>query len=298
MLTFFAVPKPFRGHTAVIQENALRSWRAACPDCEILLLGDDEGVAEAASRHAAVHLPDLQKTDSGIPRVDDVFRRSIERARYNIVCYVNADILLFGDLPEAVRRLRGHRPYFATGRRTNLDVTEPVEASGAWVTSLRQQAREYGTLSGAEALDYFVFLRGTLDGIPPFALGRTVWDNWLAFHAWRTGLDIIDLTPSVMVIHQNHDYTHAVADGQKQAVWASAEAERNRRLQGDPFHFFTVMDARYVLGPDGLRRPFDFASLRRRGRHITLRYPWLRRTVESVWATVGVLVSLKPTDKR
>ncbi len=47
MLTIFATAKPFRGHTAVIQRNALQSWKALHPDIEVILFGDDSGAAQA-----------------------------------------------------------------------------------------------------------------------------------------------------------------------------------------------------------------------------------------------------------
>ena len=43
MLTFFTTGKPFRGHSGIIQRNALRSWLLLDPDVEVILFGDDEG---------------------------------------------------------------------------------------------------------------------------------------------------------------------------------------------------------------------------------------------------------------
>ena len=47
-LTIFACPKGFVGRAGEIQRNAIRSWVRLGPDVEVILLGDDEGVAEAA----------------------------------------------------------------------------------------------------------------------------------------------------------------------------------------------------------------------------------------------------------
>ena len=49
MLTLFSTPKPFRGHIAVIQTNAIRSWLELEPACEVILFGDEEGTAEVAA---------------------------------------------------------------------------------------------------------------------------------------------------------------------------------------------------------------------------------------------------------
>ena len=39
MLTLFAVPKPFRDHTAMIQRNAITSWTLLRPHPQIILFG-------------------------------------------------------------------------------------------------------------------------------------------------------------------------------------------------------------------------------------------------------------------
>ena len=46
MLTFFTTAKPFREHDAIIQRNALKSWKLLHPDVEVIFFGDDEGAAE------------------------------------------------------------------------------------------------------------------------------------------------------------------------------------------------------------------------------------------------------------
>ena len=49
LVTIFITPKGFdREHIAVIQRNAVRSWKMLGEDVDILLIGDDEGVAENA----------------------------------------------------------------------------------------------------------------------------------------------------------------------------------------------------------------------------------------------------------
>lgn len=49
MLPLFTTLKPFHAHTAIIQENALASWKRLGPSVETLILGNDEGTAAAAA---------------------------------------------------------------------------------------------------------------------------------------------------------------------------------------------------------------------------------------------------------
>lgn len=58
MITFFSTPKPFRGHIGVIQRNAIRSWKLAHPDAEVILFGDEEGASETARDLGARHEPE------------------------------------------------------------------------------------------------------------------------------------------------------------------------------------------------------------------------------------------------
>ena len=48
-LVIFTAPKPFKNpHISTIQTNAIKSWTQMGKDVEIVLLGNDEGIAEAA----------------------------------------------------------------------------------------------------------------------------------------------------------------------------------------------------------------------------------------------------------
>ena len=48
MITVFSIPKPFTGDIALIQRNAVRSWSALGPDVQVVLVGDESGIADAA----------------------------------------------------------------------------------------------------------------------------------------------------------------------------------------------------------------------------------------------------------
>ena len=64
VLSLFSVPKAFTGDAAVIQDNAIASWTRLGGGCDIVLLGDDPGVAEAAARHGVRHEPKSHATRS------------------------------------------------------------------------------------------------------------------------------------------------------------------------------------------------------------------------------------------
>ncbi|MCK4268366.1 MAG: hypothetical protein KAX16_06005, partial [Actinomycetia bacterium] len=94
---------------------------------------------------------------------------------------------------------------------------------------------------------------GSIGKLPPFAVGRPAWDNWVIYHARSLGVPVIDATKIVTPVHQNHDYGH-VPSGTGSA-WEGPEADRNRSLLVNQKHIFTLNDANWLLTPQGLQKP-------------------------------------------
>jgi hypothetical protein len=264
MITLFSIPKPMEGEFRLLQENAVGSWCALSPEVEILLLGHEPGVAECARRFGARHLPEVAETEFETPRVDDIFRQAEEAATEPILCYLNADIILGTDFLAAVRGVADLRKRFlVVGRRCNLDVEEKIDfTDSGWEEKIRDQARVRGRLEDPSGIDYFIYRRGLWRNIPPFAVGRTMWDNWLIYQARARGAAVIDATAVLQVIHQNHGYGHH-PQGWK-GVWKGPEAERNMDLAGGLAHYFTIEDATHLLTGRGISPAWDRAHCRRR----------------------------------
>jgi len=87
--------------------------------------------------------------------------------------------------------------------------------------------------------------KGLYGAIPPFALGRAAFDNWLVWRARTVRAIVVDATPVVTAVHQQHDYSH-VPGGR---IWAyeGVEAKRNLALGGGWAHHRTLRDAHYTL---------------------------------------------------
>jgi hypothetical protein len=257
MLTLFSIPRAFEGHFAVIQRNAIHSWHRLGSQVEIVLFGDDPGTAEICEELGLQHVPEISRNEHGTPLLDDVFRRAHEVGSRDLLCYVNADIILLDDFLSAAAKLRDVAvPFVAVGHRWDVPIREDLRFEAGWQAEISRMIRESGVQHPSSGMDYFLFSRGLLQHIPPFAVGRTVWDNWLPFHARERGARFIDATPAINIVHQNHDYGHH-AQGEL-GVWLGPEAVENRRLAAGGM--LTAADATHVLTPDGLRRRW-----RRRG---------------------------------
>jgi hypothetical protein len=278
MLTVLAIPKAFEGHFGLIQRNAIQSWARLVPRPEIILLGSDPGTAEAAAEFGALHLPDIATSPSGAPMLDDLLDKGQRKASNRTVCFVNADIILTQPWMRAVRIAAAWRPEFLmVGRRRDLDVVEPLDFSEpSWANELMDRAKLSGRLATNMFVDYFVFPRGVLTGVPPFAIGRPGYDNWLLWNVRQRGIPLIDATHGAPVIHQNHNYSHIKAVpgelGGLPAYLKGEDTRRNSELIGDWKRFFTTDHATHIVTEDAVRRalsrPYVLARLDLLRRHL------------------------------
>lgn len=198
MITFVTVPKPFTGHTVVIQRNAIGSWAAAVPGAQVLLCGREPGTAELAAALGVEQVPDIGLSPLGAPLLDDVFRQAQDRAGHGTLCFVNADILFRGD----VGSLLGlSTPFLVVGESLDVDLREPVDSS---VSDWRSRLPSDGVSRGPLAIDWFFFSRGLFTDVTPFSIGRARFDNWLVWRAHRRGAAVIDGTTVIDAIHQRH----------------------------------------------------------------------------------------------
>lgn len=251
MLTIFTVPKPFRGHVGEIQRNAIESWCALRPDVQVVLVGDEEGVEKAAQDAGVEHVGGLARNDRGTPRVDSAFECAAPVARWPLWCLVNADIVLLEDFPRAIERIASaFNEFLLVGESRDLDIEAGTGLSDAAVRSqLRKRALDCGRLRGYAALDFFVFPKRLFDPVPPFFIGRACFDNWLVWRARELRCPVVDVTHSVVAVHQSHDYSH-VPGGLEEAYYGE-EARYNEQLAGGREHIYSLHDATHRLYLNG-----------------------------------------------
>jgi hypothetical protein len=211
----------------MIQRNAIVSWTLLDPCPEIVLCGSEPGTEELAKELGLKHQPDIKYNDMGTPLLDSLFGMLQELSGNNVLMYVNADIILLGNLKAVMKSLlRSGRAFLCIGQRWNLDVTEAIDFTNrAWRGDLLAKLAQAGHSGGIFALDYFIFTPGLWPHIPPFAIGRFVWDSWLAGDALWQGKKVVDATRCIKCIHQNHAYAHGQSE---EAFWKSIETKRNK----------------------------------------------------------------------
>jgi hypothetical protein len=280
MLTICSLPKAFSRHTRVIQDNAIGSWKRLRPACEIILIGNDPGVAEAAIRHGVRHEPSITRNELGTPILTDVFSRMNKLANYPFLALVNADILLLEDFLSAIDvvvRLR--KRFLVIASRFNCRIDQPLSFDIGWDAELGRQARVENRMYPAAGSDVFVYPRGLFGAVPSFAIGRGYWDNWLMYEARRMGAELIDVTAVATTVHQLHAYETVVGLSSQNAsdrhVYETKEGRKNLELAGGRGRLYTAFDATEIMGADGrLQSSWNPFLIRRRGK------AWLRRRIQ------------------
>src|SRR5580704_3498020 len=256
-ITSCAVAKPFKGHIGVIQRNAITSWTKLEPKPEIILFGTEEGSAETARELGILHVPEVARNRHGTPLLADILAAGEKHGRGEVFAYVNADIILPPELTVGVEKVRQRfGEFLAVGRRTNLDVREPLDFSDGWEERLKERLRKEGQLESHTGIDFFAFPRGTYEEVPPLAIGRVWFDQWCIKYARKKRLPVVDLTRFACIAHQQHDYSH-VAGGRELGAYGGVEADENLAYYGERPHTYTILSATHVMAEDGtMRRVF------------------------------------------
>jgi hypothetical protein len=245
-ITFFSAPKPFdRPHISLIQRNAIQSWLALGTDVEVVLLGDDSGIAEIARELGIIHIPEIERNAQGTPRLDSIFRKAEQVSASPIMAYLNNDIIALPDFVRAAQVVAEQTAEFLiVGQRWDLDITRPLDFTPGWPERLLEETQRDGRRHTRNGSDYFIYPRSKFPALPPFALGRAGWDNWMIYAGRRAGVRVVDASSAINIIHQTHDYGHLPGG---KPHYQHPESFDNLRMAGGEKVIFTLDDASSVL---------------------------------------------------
>jgi hypothetical protein len=252
-LTVFTAPKPFTNpHTATIQRNAIRSWMHLGDDVEVLLMGDEDGMAELSREYQIRHFPGVKCSQEGTPYINSMFEVARTESDAPFLAILNADIILMPDFVEAAKKVAAQvKDFLFLGRRWDLDIEQELEFNPGWEYRLQEEVDARGILHGPVGSDYFLLPRHLLHDMPEFTIGRSGWDNWTIYHAVESGWPVVDVTQSAMVIHQNHDYSHLPGN---KPPYDLPETKKNIQIAGGVKRMYTILEANTIL-VDGSLKP-------------------------------------------
>jgi hypothetical protein len=252
-LTIFTAPKPFTNpHIAVIQRNAVRAW-SLLPDVDVILIGNEDGIPEAAQELGVGNVPEVRRDEKGIPLVNAVMEIGHKYSESPILCYANADMILMSDMVRAAREVSEQASDFlVVGQRWDLEQNTPLNFDDDWESRLRLDVAERGRFYSPWGIDYFIFPRHLYTRVPDFTIGRPAWDNWMVYRASTDFGMAIDASREVLVVHQNHDYSHLPGN---KPPYGSEVARSNLAKAGGRKHVYNILDTNRELGGGRIRRP-------------------------------------------
>lgn len=254
-LTLLAMPKPFEGHIGIIQRNAITSWTKLNPRPDIFLFGEEAGAAQIAAELQIGHLRDIGRNEFGTPLLNDLIQRAKEATSSPLLGYVNCDIILLQEFQDSVIAIQKRFTQFlAVTHRWEIDVRKNLDFNGERPIGL--EVLPPGAPGHHTAIDAFVFTRDVYSEVPPLAIGRAWFDQWLIKDALLHDTPVVDVTNVARAIHQNHDYAH-IAGGQSGA-YGGEEARCNLEIYGGIQHAFTLLNVSHELLSDGSIRKVHY----------------------------------------
>jgi hypothetical protein len=253
LLTIFTAPKSFTNpHINIIQRNALSAW-TRLKDVNVILIGDEPGIPEAAREFGVENIPTVERDQDGIPIVRSVMEIGHAHSNSPLLCFANADMILMSDAVNAARAVSDQvKDFLLVGQRWNLDLPELFDFDGDWEERLRMEVEKRGEFFSPWGIDYFIFPRHLYTNVPNFTIGRPAWDNWMVYQARTTFGMAIDTTRDVLVIHQDHDYSHLPGN---KPPYGLEVARSNIAKAGGRKRCFTILDTNRELVRGRICRP-------------------------------------------
>jgi len=249
MITFIACPREFVSPYAVVQRNAILSWKRLSSCKNIVLCGNDGGIKEFCEEHDLIHEPDIKISDSSVPILPSALHHGYKHAD-KMVCYINSDILLTSDFDKTVKSLMEkfseEEKMMVVGRRKDIDFDSEIIFNDDWERKFLDEVDEKSKkFNETCVIDYFLHTKSTYDGvdIPEFRIGRFCWDGWLVHNVISRGLFSVDITNTAPVLHLNSPYK----ESGKVVDWQALQ-----RCQDGKFNKSAARGCKYVFTTNAL----------------------------------------------
>lgn len=251
MITLFTVPRAFEGQIDLIQQNALLSWKLLPNSPQIIVLGDEIGNREICNEYEIDFIPNVKTSIQGTPLVNDIFKKAQEQAFYDIMAFVNTDIILMKSFVDAVIKIINEfKNFLLIGQKHDIELRERIDfEDNLWEKKLIDKVELEGKLHAPCGIDYHVFRKGNWLDLPPFVIGRSSYDCWITAQSIKKGDAVIDGTKFIYAIHQKHKHKY-LKDGRP--ILEGLEAKNNRELGGSDVFKGFVSYATWKMTNDGL----------------------------------------------
>ena len=223
MITFLTIPRAFAGEFDYVQRRAIASWQTCAPGCQVMLFGcdspngcasDEAGTARVCREMGLIQCRDIAYHQDGSPLADRAFALADRYAAQRWLCFTSSDIVFDASFAAILDALSGIERPLVIGQRRDIE-------SGDGLSGY--------VLHPPCGVDYFLYRRGTIGRVLPFAVRGGAGDNWLvwkALTAWK--MTVIDATADILAYHFPHSHPEW-ANG-KRGRQGSLEQRHNQAL--------------------------------------------------------------------
>jgi len=130
---------------------------------------------------------DYERSEFNIPIVRGLFEKALSYKEYEVLCYLNSDIIFNASPREYIDQI-DYKDFMAVGQR--LDVYDYPNISKS-------------ELHNPGGIDYFFFTRNFRDwsDMPDFSIARGRFDHWLMGASLEINKPVVDLTKVFIPIH-------------------------------------------------------------------------------------------------
>lgn len=204
-----------------VHNNTVVNWSTFMPRVNLVLFTNDSGLSSYVEDRGWVTFPIVNHAAGGVPVLKYMFETVMKTFNSTFYGYANSDILfdssLITTLTTIFNNFENTKPIFISGRRTNVDFLTSKEAAS--YGNIQKAVKTRGTLYDNNAEDFFITNKH-FDwlSIPEVVIGRRAYDNWLVFHARSTGTTTVDVSRTLLALHQTTEegnkegHTHSDPD--------------------------------------------------------------------------------------
>ena len=255
-IILMATTKPYDSYFKNIQLNAINSWLRLSMDKLIIINSDDPFNKESFSSDIVKIIPLKRQSPTGVPYVKDIFESGYEYYEEgDILCYINADIILQDDFCLTLKSLplSSFKDYLICGRKWSWMNKEEFLKIQTFPLDV-SEVKKFGVLDQPCAIDFFIHNKGLFQNLIPddMLIGRPNYDMWLNTLAFSRKAITIDITNTCLPIHPGHEYGEKRTlrgpyyETIRDEVYASRKYESGNGTI-DKFKYYTILEGGNII---------------------------------------------------
>jgi hypothetical protein len=220
LLTLFTTWKDIHDKH-LVHQLTLFNWNLLKPLVTPVIFTNETLVAEKCLKHGFEVRHISFAAAGGIPVLKYMFTDVMQRYASSFYAYSNGDILFTETLIHTLTNLKKMcvhigQPLIILGKRTNIQYVSEIEGS-SW-SNITKAAKDRGRLFTGWAGDYFITSRSfPWQQVDDIIIGCKAVDNWLVLYSRRSNYTVIDVTKTVLAVHQTSAAGNTEGNARKSA---------------------------------------------------------------------------------